>query len=296
LSSRPLGVTTGGRQQDDAPSVETPSGKDTAYENFPVGSWLLPAPLRPSVAVYYAFARAIDDISDNPTLSAADKVDRLDGFADALLGRGGDAPGYEKAHTMRRCLDERGITPDHCLDLVAAFKQDATKLRYRDWDDLLGYCILSAAPVGRFLLDLHGGSRHGYGPADALCMALQVINHLQDCRDDYQALDRVYLPLDWMAAEGATVADLGRDRCTPAMRAVIDRTLDATEGLLHEARPLPAGLASRRLAMESAAILDIAWSLVRRLRRGDPLATRIQLSKAAYAWCCIRGATAALFR
>jgi squalene synthase HpnC len=275
-------------------AVETPSGKDAAYENFPVGSWLLPAGLRPHVAVFYAYARAIDDIADCPDLSAEEKIARLSGFERALRGTGADDPSFAKAHAMRRTLQATGIAPQHCVDLIAAFKQDAVKQRYRDWDDLMAYCDKSAAPVGRFLVDLHGGSRHGYGPSDALCNALQVINHLQDCQDDYRRLDRVYLPEDWLAAEGAVVEDLDRSRSTPALRRVIDRTLDATERLLSDAKLLPSGLSSRRLAMESVAILDIAVTLIRRLRQGDPLAGRIQLTKGGYVWCCLRGALTAL--
>jgi len=274
--------------------AETPSGKDAAYENFPVGSWLLPAKLRPHVAVFYAYARAIDDIADNPELPADEKIARLDGFERALLGREPEDPPFTKAHAMRESLAETDVAPRHCLDLIAAFKQDAIKLRYADWDDLIGYCMLSAAPVGRYLVDLHGGSADGYGPSDALCNALQVINHLQDCQDDYRTLNRVYLPLDWMAETGATIEELDGTVTGAALRGVIDQTLDGVERLLKEATPLPAGLASRRLAMEAAAILDIAWTLTGRLRRGDPLAGRIQLSKTEYLWCCMRGVVSSL--
>ena len=274
--------------------VETPSGKDAAYENFPVGSFLLPARLRPHVAAYYAFARAIDDIADSSTLAAEEKIRRLCGFEDALNGRNPD-PAYAKAHRMRASLDQTGIPLRHCLDLVAAFKQDAVQQRYRDWDDLLGYCILSAAPVGRYLLDLHGGSRNGYAFSDALCMALQVINHLQDCRDDYRTLDRVYLPGDWMAAEGARVEELDASQASPALRRVIDRTLDATARLMIDARRLPGGLASRRLAMESGAIVAIADALIGRLRSMDPLAVRVKLGKPAFLACCLTGAVKGLF-
>ncbi len=275
-------------------AVETPSGKDEAYENFPVGSWLLPAALRPPVAMFYAFARAIDDIADCPDLEPEVKVARLDGFERALDGRLDD-PAYAKAHAMRRVLDERGITPQHCRDLIAAFKQDAVKRRYRDWADLVSYCMLSAAPVGRYLIDLHGGSRHGYAPSDALCNALQIINHLQDCKDDYRLLDRVYLPMDWLEEAGAPVEALDATETSAPLRRAIDRCLDGVEELLEAAHRLPGGLTSRRLAMEAAAILDIARTLTARLRRGDPLARRIELSKAEYMLCCSRGAAAALF-
>ncbi|MFZ1415419.1 MAG: squalene synthase HpnC [Defluviicoccus sp.] len=274
-------------------SIEAPSGKDVAYENFPVGSWLLPARLRPHVAVFYAYARAIDDIADDPKLPSEEKIARLTGFEAALLGRG-QGEGFAKAHAMRTTLAATGISVRHCLDLISAFKQDAAQRRYRSWDDLIDYCNRSAAPVGRFLVDLHGGGRNGYTAADALCNALQVINHLQDCQEDYRLLNRVYLPCDWLAEAGAAVEDLDLPRTTPALRRVIDRMLDSTDVLLATAQRLPGELKSRRLGMESSAILAIARLLVQRLRAGDPLAGRVALSKAEYAWCCVRGAGAAL--
>ena len=271
-------------------TAEVPSGKDEAYENFPVGSWLLPAPLRPHVAVFYAFARAIDDIADNPRLTPEEKIARLEGFERTVLGSGVPNPAFAKGHAMGRTLQQTGITPRHCLDLIDAFKQDAIKQRYANWDELIDYCMRSAAPVGRFLLDLHGGSKHGYGPADALCNALQVINHLQDCQEDFRVLGRVYLPTDWMEAAGTSVAALDETAASPPLRQVLDHTLDGVAALLDEAAPLPAGLRSRRLAMESGAILDIARTLTRRLRREDPLAARIALTKPHYVLCCVRGA------
>ena len=277
-------------------TAEVPSGTDEAYENFPVGSWLLPAPLRPHVAVFYAFARAIVDIADDPRLTPEEKVARLKGFERAVLGQGMANPAFAKGHAMYRTLQRTGVTPRHCLDLIDAFKQDATKQRYASWEELIDYCMRSAAPVGRFLLDLHGGSRHGYGPADALCNALQVINHLQDCQEDFRVLDRVYLPTDWMTEAGMAVEDLDRTVTSPSSRQVFDRTLDRVAALLDEAAALPAGLRSRRLAMEAGAILDIARTLTGRLRREDPLAGRIALTKPHYMVCCVRGAAFAAFQ
>ena len=181
--------------------AETPSGKGASDENFPVGSILLPKHLRPHVAIFYAYARAIDDIADNPGLDPEDKVKRLDGFDKALLGENMD-PAYDKAHRIRQSLAETDVPIQHCRDLISAFKQDAVKLRYDDWPDLIHYCDRSAAPVGRYLLDLHGESRDGYPANDALCNALQVLNHLQDFGDDYRSLDRIYMPGDWMSAAG----------------------------------------------------------------------------------------------
>ena len=259
-------------------TVETPSGKGAGDENFPVGSFLLPKRLRPKVAIFYAYARAIDDIADNPALDPEDKVARLDGFDRALLGETDD-PAYARAHRIRETMAETGQVIRHCRDLLIAFKQDAVKSRYDDWDDLMNYCRHSAAPVGRFLIDLHGGPDSAWPAADALCNALQVINHLQDCADDYRNLDRVYLPGDWMAAEGARDVELRAAAMTPGLLRVKDRCLDGVDALLEEARPLMPALRSRRLALESAAIHALARTLSKRLRAGDPVAARIELSK-----------------
>ena len=270
-------------------SVETPSGKGAGDENFPVGSWLLPAALRPHVATYYAFARAIDDIADNPALSPQDKIDRLGRFDAALLSAEADQRGLEKAARLRQCLGRLGISTDRGSDLVAAFQQDAVKLRYTDWEDLLGYCRLSANPVGQFLLDLHGEDPAGYAASDALCSALQVLNHLQDCQDDYRTLDRVYLPLDWLGAEGLDVAVLDSPASPPGLRRVIDVCLDGVDDLLMEAQRLPGQLRSARLAMESAIIVKLAGRLSRLLRQGDPLAGRVALSKLDFLICGLGG-------
>lgn len=286
--SAPRGPTAGEPRA--ALAAETPSGKGAGDENFPVGSWLLPARLRPHVAVFYAFARAIDDIADNPALAPEDKITRLDGFADAIRGDRADDARFEKAHRIRASLAETQVPIQHCLDLIAAFKQDAVKLRYADWDDLMGYCYLSASPVGRYLLDLHGESKDGYSASDALCNALQVLNHLQDCKADFLALDRVYLPQVWLTAEGTSVEALRDSRSSPALRRVLDRTLDATDGLLVLARTLPRRLRDRRLAMESAAIVEIAIRLARALRRRDPVAERVELSRLQFVACCAKGA------
>lgn len=270
-------------------AVETPSGKDADYENFPVGSWLLPAHLRPHIAHYYRFARAIDDIADNPQLAPEEKLARLDGFERAILGQDQVSEGFEAGHHMRTSLIETQVTERHCLDLIIAFKQDSIKSRYENWQELVDYCLLSAAPVGRYLIDLHGGSDDGYGASDALCIALQVINHLQDCKEDYEEMDRVYLPMEWMRSRDVEVSELGAIKTSEPLRLVLDQTIEATDSLMPEARKLPLGLRSRRLAMESQAIVNIAERLLARLKRQDPLATRIKLSKGIYIWCCLMG-------
>jgi hydroxysqualene synthase len=217
--------------------VETPSGKGAGDENFPVGSFLIARPLRPHVAAYYAFARAIDDIADNPELAPEEKLKRLDAMDRALCEDTAD-PELAKAQALRRSLLATGVDFAHARDLVSAFRQDAVKGRYDDWADLMGYCDRSAAPVGRFLLELHGEERRHFPYSDALCNALQVINHLQDCADDYRNLDRVYLPLQWLDEEGETVEALARPHASRGLRRVLDRCLAHTRRVDGASRPL----------------------------------------------------------
>lgn len=267
--------------------VETPSGKAAQDENFPVGSWLIRRDLRPHVHVFYRFAREADDIADNPALAAPDKVRRLDRMAAVLDGApGDDAP---SAAAMRASLAATRVTPQHCHDVLRAFRQDATKLRYADWADLMDYCRYSAAPVGRQLLDLHGESRDTWGPSDALCSALQVLNHLQDCVADHRNLDRVYLPKEALDAAGATIADLDAPRLGKGLRQVIDTLLDGTDDLIAAARPLASVVRSAGLSRECAIIVNLAERLSARLRHGDPLATRVKLTRGDFAAALVTG-------
>lgn len=278
-----------------AGGAETPSGKGAGDENFPVGSFLLPKALRPHVATYYAFARAIDDIADNGALSADEKIARLKAFDAALRGETGYGADYEKAHALRRSMGETGVTTKHGSDLVAAFVQDAVKLRYATWAEVLGYCDLSANPVGRYLLDLHGEEKSVYRYSDALCTVLQIVNHLQDFGDDKRALDRVYIVGDWLAEEGGSIEDIDGAALTPALRRVIDRMLTGCDALMQDARRLPSVLKSRSLAMESQVIVNLAARLIEKLRKGDPLATRVALTKADFALAGIGGAVTGFF-
>lgn len=190
---------------------------------------------------------------------------------------------------MAASLDESGVSAQHCLDILAAFKQDAVKSRYDDWADLMAYCRLSAAPVGRYLIDLHGGSRLGYWPSDALCAALQLINHVQDCGDDFRTLDRVYLPINWINEAGADVADLGASQASPALRQVLGWTTHGIDTLLADARILGRSVYGWRLGLESSVIFQIARALNNRLKNNDPLARPIKLTKLQLMICSGRG-------
>jgi len=269
------------------------SGKGHRDENFPVASWLIAPRHRPAILAFYNFVRTADDIADHAGLAPEQKLVLLDRL-DAGLTGGNDDDAV--AVRLRRILAERNLSPKHAQDLLAAFRLDATKLRYRDWDDLLHYCACSAMPVGRFVLDVHGESRDTWPANDALCAALQIINHLQDCRSDYLRLDRVYVPLDALAASGAPVESLGAAAASPELFDCLHRLAARTEQLLSESDIFPALIADRRLGLEVAVINTLAHRLCRMLKARDPLRDRVQLSMPAVAGLTALGIVAGASR
>ncbi len=260
-----------------AENVESGSGKDRGDENFPVGSRLIRADLRPHVHAYYAFARNADDIADSSFLSPDDKVRRLDVMQAVLLGDRDD--GSPSASSLRASLAATGVDPAHATDLLVAFRQDATTRRYGDWDELMDYCRVSAMPVGRYVLDLHGEDRATHAPSDALCAALQVLNHLQDCARDLADMDRCYLPVDTMQRFDVSTEALCGRQATAGLRRVLDELLDRVDVLNRQAAGLPRLVRSRGLRLETAVICGLARRLAAKLRRGDPIAGRVALGK-----------------
>ena len=252
------------------------SGKGSGDENFPVASLLIARRHRPAVLAFYEFVRVADDIADHASLPPEEKLARLDRMEAALLGRTSAEP--QGVH-LRAVLAERRLSPVHAQDLLRAFRQDVTKLRYTDWDDLIEYCRYSAMPVGRYVLDVHGESQTTWPANDALCAALQIINHLQDCATDYRALNRVYIPQDALAAQGLTVEALDGPVASPALRRCISEVAGRTARLLEESRPFASLIRDRRLAMEVAAIQKLAERLVLVLMQRDPLSERVHLRK-----------------
>ena len=266
--------------------VEARSGKGHRDENFPVASRVIHPRHRAPILAFYEFVRTADDIADHSALAPAEKLALLDRLEATLLGkRDDDAVGV----ALRSQLAARQLSPRHAQDLLTAFRMDVTKLRYRDWDDLIGYCTYSAMPVGRFVLDVHGESRVTWPANDALCAALQIINHLQDCGKDYRHLDRVYIPLDVLAEAGTSVGELAADRASPGLLACIRRLAGRTGALLRDSKPFSASIEDTRLAFEVAVIQTFAERLVRLLSRRDPLSERVHLTKAGVAGFGILG-------
>jgi squalene synthase HpnC len=257
-------------------AADLASGKGHKDENFPVASFVLKPQHRAPIMAFYRFARVADDVADSATATPDQKVALLDAMGATLSGGIDDNP---EALALRRALEPTGVPIVHGLELLRAFRQDATKTRYADWAELMDYCRYSASPVGRFVLDVHGESRELWDANDALCSALQVINHLQDCADDYRDLDRVYLGQDELAKAGIGVEALAADRGSPALLGVIRGMAARTGELLDRSRPFAAGIRDGRLAYEVALIQRLAESLTARLLRFDPLSERVHHRK-----------------
>lgn len=256
-------------------------------ENFPVASWVLPWRYRRSILAFYRFARHADDIADDPAKSRDDKHIALK-FIDEALGQHVEAtlPDWAVAYFE---LTQAGVCDvAHGRALLSAFMQDADKQRYASWDELIDYCRRSAAPVGRTVLEICGETEADLAASDALCNALQVMNHLQDCGRDYRLLDRIYLPQDWMTEAGARDAMLAEPEVSSPLRAVLDRCLTETAGLLRTANSLPGSINSWQLRIEVRIILFRAWALTEVLRGADPLAKPVKLSARQRAICIMK--------
>jgi squalene synthase HpnC len=260
-------------------AAETRSGKTHRDENFPVASKLVRPRLRGPILAFYRFARAADDVADHPSLAGSERLALLDGLEAALLGNGPPDP---EAEPLRLILAERRLSPKHALDLLQAFRLDVRKSRYADWDELMGYCMLSAAPVGRFVLDVHGETPEATWPdSDRICAALQIINHIQDCGRDYRNLNRVYLPLDLLARHGAGIEALAADRSSPGLRASTAELAGRADALLRDGAALPRRIADTRLSLEVAVVHRLAVVQAAALTRRDPLSQRVKPGKAA---------------
>ena len=248
------------------------SGKGHRDENFPVASYVIRPDLRPVVLAFYRVARKADDIADHESASETEKLEQLDKIEKSLLGT---AATDMDSVALRETLNDRHITTQHALDLLEAFRRDVTKKRYADWTDLMEYCRYSAAPVGRFMLDVHGESPSTWPASDALCAALQVINHLQDCAKDYRTLDRVYLPMDILDEEGAAIPSLAGNAATPELQRVIARLAGKSLELMERSKGLADEVNDTRLATEVAVIHRLGLDLNRKLLEKDPLSKRV---------------------
>src|SRR4051812_32153416 len=274
-------------------AAELRSGKTYRDENFPVASWIIHPRHRALILAFYNFVRTADDIADHASLDAQTRLGLLDELEAGLLGRSDD---QREAVILREALARRGLSPRHARDLLTAFRMDVTKLRYANWDELIHYCSYSAMPVGRFVLDVHGESTATWQASDAVCAALQINNHLQDCGKDFRELDRVYIPLDALARHGARIEELGAPRASAPLLSCLHELAASNETLLRDGHMLELQVSDGRLACEIAVIQSFARQIVRLLKTRDPLSERVHLGKPAMAALSITAIAGALWR
>jgi squalene synthase HpnC len=269
------------------------SGKTHRDENFPVASWIIHPRHRAVILAFYNFVRIADDIADHASLDAQTRLGLLDELEAGLLGHGDH---QREAVVLREVLAARGLPPRHARDLLTAFRMDVTKLRYENWDELIHYCSYSAMPVGRFVLDVHGESTATWPASDAVCAALQINNHLQDCGKDFRELNRVYIPREALARHGAAVEDLGAPRASPALLSCLHELAAKNEALLREGDTLALQVADGRVACEIAVIQSFARQIAQLLKARDPLSERVHLAKPAMAALSLSAVAGALWR
>lgn len=282
-----------------APDTVPPTasiGRPFATESLPVAARLIAAERQPVIAAYCELARAAGAIADDPRLPAAEKIRRLDAV-DAVLSGCTRSVATDTAQVMaaqlRSACAALGVAIEHARHFVQACHADALNRPCRSWSDLLAYCRFAAAPAGRFLLDIHGESRAAWPAAEALCAALLILHRLRYCQTDWHDLRRIYIPRDWLDEAGVPLEALAAREATAALRRVLDRVLDGVDRLHDAARPLPRLVSDRGLRMHVVAAAAISRRLARRLRRRDPLAGFMRVSKfekhLALAYGVVRG-------
>jgi len=198
------------------------------YENFPVASLLLPASLRGPVEIIYRFARSADDFADEGDDPPGLRLQKLNDYRAQLV-----APATPLFRDVQKIIREHGLPVQLFEDLLDAFSQDVTQKRYQNYSQVLDYCRRSANPVGRLLLHLFKRtSDSDLRQSDAICSALQLINHWQDVDIDYTKDNRVYLPQDEMARFGVTERHLKEKICNPAFEALMKFQVDRARQLM----------------------------------------------------------------
>ncbi|MEW2401928.1 squalene synthase HpnC [Streptomyces sp. NPDC046862] len=223
-----------------------------ASENFPVAPFFLPRAWRADLMAVYGFARLVDDIGDGDLApggadarllgvspeEAEDRLVLLDAFEDDL-GRVFDGgPRHPLLRRLQLTVRRHGLTPEPFLRLVAANRQDQVVRRYETYDDLLAYCELSANPVGHLVLAVTGTSTpERVRRSDAVCTALQIVEHLQDVAEDLDR-DRIYLPAEDMKRFHVQEADLAATTAGASVRALVAYEAQRARDLLSEGTPL----------------------------------------------------------
>ena len=266
------------------------SGKSYSDENFPVASFLMTKKIRSIVRVFYFFARMADDIADHQKLSSNQKKKILLFFDNAIS---------KSKKTNNKVLDkmiakfkELPSGKKYSRNLLKAFMMDASNKKYKNWNDLLYYCKFSANPVGRFVIDAVNERKNIekiYEASDSLCTALQIINHIQDCKKDFKELNRVYIPESFFKKYSVDKKILRKCKSIENFERL---KIEIVDNVLVSLRKTKLGLReiqSWRLRKETLIILNIAKRLCNLLKINDPLEKQIKLSRIDFIFCFFKG-------
>jgi len=248
-----------------------------AAENFPVALRLLPAAPREALARVYGYARFVDDVGDEARGDRLAMLDAIEADVRGLWsGRAGLAPVLALSG-LTGTLPQQGL-----LDLIEANRVDQKTDSYETFDDLIGYCMLSAAPVGRIVLAVAGvNSSLAIAQSDDVCNALQVLEHCQDVAEDARA-GRVYLPARELRAAGVDGGELTAPVASPALRAVVRTQVDRAEALLAHGRPLVRSLRGwARIAVAGYVAGGLATVTAIRAADHDTLSSEVKPAKSA---------------
>ena len=232
------------------------------YENVPVASLLLPAPLREPIEIIYRFARSADDFADEGSDPPEVRLRKLDDYRAQLA-----SPSTPLFRDIQKIIREHGLPVALFSDLLDAFSQDVTKKRYENYGEVLDYCRRSANPVGRLLLHLFKRTSDSeLRQSDAICSALQLVNHWQDVDLDYVKDDRVYLPQDELARFGVTERHLREKICDSAWQALMKFQVDRARALMLSGAALGKALPGR-VGLEIRATVQGGLRILEKIER-----------------------------
>ncbi len=250
------------------------------YENFPVASWLVPAPLRGAIVAIYGFARGADDIADEGDAKPAARLAALDHYATMLDHvASGMRPAEAPFAALADAVRAHALPLPLLHALLSAFRQDVLKSRYADYAEICDYCKRSANPIGRLLLHLYGVTDEAsLKRSDAICTGLQLANFWQDIAVDW-AKDRVYLPAEDMRRFGVSERHIANATCDSPWQRLLAFEVDRARTLLQDGRPL-ARVLPLRLRLELRMVVAGGLRILERIDavRGDVFRHRPMLT------------------
>lgn len=237
----------------------------THYENFPVVSWLIPAKLRPDVAIVYWFARTADDFSDEGNFSKVQRLEKLQEYELRLTALLNNQAENDLEAALKQTIVTRKLKPENFFKLLIAFKQDVVKNRYKDFDEVLAYCSNSANPVGRILLELFSvRDERAYYYSDKICTALQITNFIQDSIVDYKK-GRIYYPINELERFKVDEKVFEMNRINLNLKQLIEFSVNRVQSFFDEGKGLLEILSGRFK-------YEIAWTI----KSGEEILNKIR--------------------